>query len=556
MTYEAEVLIVGAGPTGLTLANLLGTMGVRTLLVERNRSTVDEPRAVSIDDESMRTMQAIGLSGAVAATTSVGYGSIYRGPDGRPFSRVMPRAREYGFDKRNGFQQPVLEATLRDGLARFPSVTTLFGSEVTTLRQDDQGVTASMEGPEGATDDIRARYAVGCDGARSFVRKTLGLRFEGGTFEEPWLIVDLARTENRCRHTEVFCNAARSCITLPGPDGIRRYEFLLKAGETAEQAETEAFARGLLRQFGPDGDAPIRRIKVYTFHALLAERWRIGRVFLAGDAAHLTPPFAGQGMNSGLRDAHNLAWKLAEAVRGGASKVFLDSYEIERKPHAKAMIDLALRMGQVMMPKSALQGFLVRSGFRLLSIYPPARDYVALMKYKPKPQFREGLVWFGERQADGMVGRLIGQPLVEDVARRRGLLDECLPAGPVVLVFDETPESALSAASLDRFADLGVPVIGLTPEGINPQGAAIPVFRDVSGQFSANPKDGLKGSAFLLRPDRYIAAMRPVSRSEELIPFVRQIHPSGRGQSLAAQAEKPATSGRETPNTTPAPEGA
>jgi 3-(3-hydroxy-phenyl)propionate hydroxylase len=534
---DFDVAVVGAGPTGLTLSNLLGRMGVRVLLVERNERTVDEPRAVSIDDESMRTMQAAGIGGEVEAITARGYGSIYRGPDGSPFAMVMPDTREYGFDKRNAFQQPELEALLRAALGRFPNVDVRFGTEFKGFDQRPDRVRIRLRRADGTEKEFSTAYLVGCDGARSFVRKTLGIRLEGGTFEEPWLIVDLAKTANKCRHTEVFCNAERSCITLPGPGGIRRYEFLLHKNEDRETAEQETFARSLLRRFGPDEHSPLRRVRVYTFHARLADRWREGRVFLAGDAAHLTPPFAGQGMNSGLRDAHNLAWKLDEAVRGPISEAFLDSYELERKPHARAMIDLALRLGDVMMPRTRLQGWMVRAVFHMLDIFPPARDYVAHMKYKPKPQFRDGLVWPDQsRPGAAASGRLLPQSLVEAPDRSRKLLDEVLPDQPVLLVFDNHPEKAVSSDFAARAAAVNAKVVGLTPEAFNPETGPFPIFRDVSRFFSAEPYASCIGHILLLRRDRYVAAVRPVAAAAELLDFARQIAPSTLGDALRGES--------------------
>lgn len=520
---ETDVLVVGAGPTGLLLSNLLGSMGVRTTLVERNETTVQEPRAVSIDDESLRALQAAGLAETIAAITVKGYGSIYLGPDGRRFAEVKPHVKEYGFDKRNAFEQPVFEATLRKALARHPSVTPVFGAELSAFHQDSDHVLAEIT-TGGQIRKLRARYMVAADGGRSAVRKALNIQLEGSTFREPWLIVDLHSTRNRCFHTEVFCDPRRSVITLPGPGGIRRYEFKLNPGETTEEAEEESFARRLLAEVGPDAEEPIRRQKVYTFHARIAARWRQGRIFLAGDAAHLTPPFAGQGMNSGLRDAHNLAWKLDEALRMADPEDLFDSYEAERKPHAWSMIELALRMGKIMMPASVPRGKLIRMGFRFLGLYGPARDYFAQMKYKPKPKFSAGLIRSAPKiPGAGAIGRMIPQPLVIALDRQQILLDTLLPDRPVVLVFSETPERWVDAEMQERLQKLGCAVIGLTPEWMNPVSAPFPVVRDSSRFFSEKPFRDCLDKALLLRRDRYVAAIEPVRSIAGLIPMITRL---------------------------------
>jgi 3-(3-hydroxy-phenyl)propionate hydroxylase len=518
---QAEVVIVGAGPTGLTLANLLGGMGVSVALIERNLTTVQEPRAVSIDDESMRTMQAIGLDDAVEKIVVRGYGSRYLSPNRDQFLTVEPTSRDYGFDKRNAFQQPELEALMRQGLSRFPNVVQLFGWDMQTFSQDAGSVTVDIAHATQGAKTVHARYMVACDGGRSPTRSKLGIQLVGSTFVERWLIVDLVKTENRFRHTQVHCDPARPCISLPGPDNIRRYEFMLHAGEDEKAATDETFVRSLLERVGPDRDCEFRRVRVYTFHARLADRWRDGNIFLAGDAAHLTPPFAGQGMNSGLRDAHNLAWKLAEALRGNTSADFLESYEIERRPHAWEMITLALRMGQVMMPENATKALLTRAAFRILGLYPPARDYFAQMRYKPKPRFRKGLLWpDGQAEKSTMVGRLIPQPVIEDTKRNRCLLDRILPDKPVVLVFDEFPDRLLSAEVVDTLTSAGAAVIGLTPEWMNPMDGTFPVYRDVGRLFSAEQMQAYLGHALLLRRDRYVAAALPLARAAELSPHI------------------------------------
>ena len=492
-------------------------MGISTVIVERNSETVDMPRAVSIDDESMRTIQAIGLVDELEKIIQKGYGSIYKGPTGDVFAEVKPLSKEYGFEKRNAFQQPELEALLHKGLARFSCVETMFSTTAIAFTQDSLGVTAIIETAENEATEISAKYMVACDGGRSAIRKILGIDMVGSTFSEPWLIVDLKKTSNRQFHTEVFCNPARPCITLPGPNGIRRYEFKLRPGEVSEDAEHEDFVRRLLGQFGPDKDAEFKRVEVYTFHARIASRWRDGRVFLAGDAAHLTPPFAGQGLNSGLRDAHNLAWKLAQAADNELDDAFLDSYEIERRPHAWSMIQLAQRMGAIMMPTSGWQGALVRFGFHVFGIYPPVRDYIAQMRYKPKPRFANGLIWQDEKAPNKtIVGSLFPQPLVEDCNGQYSLLDYCLPDKPVLLVYAERPEQCIKDETRAVLEGMGASVLGITPEWMKPGRADFPIVRDVNRMLVKRPYMHYLDNVILLRRDRYVAASTRSQKVAEL----------------------------------------
>ena len=335
-----EVVIVGAGPTGLTLANILGMHGVRTLLVERSAATVGEPRAVSIDDESLRTIQYIDLVDTVRSRIVEGYGSYYFPPRGGCFAKVVPETSEYGYPRRSAFRQPILEAQLRDGLNRFPNVQARFSARVASIVDEGDGVNVTIVASDGSPDEVRAQYVVACDGAKSGIREALGIRMTGSTYDARWLIVDLAGSCERFRHTRVYCDPARPALALPGPEGTRRYEFMILPGEKPDELLTEARVRSLLAQRSDeDVKLEIVRKAVYHFHARIAERWRWGRIFLAGDAAHLSPPFAGQGMNSGIRDAQNLGWKLAFRLRGELGAGVLDSYEAERKPHARELAD-------------------------------------------------------------------------------------------------------------------------------------------------------------------------------------------------------------------------
>jgi 3-(3-hydroxy-phenyl)propionate hydroxylase len=538
---DYDVAIVGAGPTGLTLANLLGAAGIRVVLVERNDTTVQEPRAVSIDDEALRTMQAAGLIDAVLKDVALDYGAHYFTPEGVCFAKVEPKTREFGYPRRSAFTQPRLEASLREGLGRFGNVTTLFAHACEDVRERDDTVEAAVRLPDGSERTIQARYLVGCDGARSMVRRAIGANLAGSTYEERWLIVDLASTKERFRQTRVLCDPARPAITLPGPHGIRRYEFMLRDGESEEEVTSPDFVRELLAAHGPDADEPVVRRRVYTFHARVADRWRRGRVFLAGDAAHLSPPFAGQGMNSGIRDAHNLAWKLAAVVKGSLGEGVLNSYERERAPHAAALIQLAINIGRVMMPTSRLQARLVQSGFRAAGFMPPLHAYFAQMKYKPKPFYREGFLIAGDPLR--LVGRMFPQPTLETRDRILVKLDDLIGNGFAVLA---TGPRAQSIAAKARAVDAVLTearAIAILPARFNPDPSSPP---DIAG--GRDVDDILAGTVphnwdtlVLLRPDRYVACATRVTSDDDIASFAALIN------TLVGQTRAQALDARQAP---------
>jgi len=502
------VVVVGAGPSGLTIANLLLRYGVDVLLVERNESTVQEPRAVSIDDESLRTMQAIGVVESVLSHVVLGYGSDYFSPSGSCFLRVRPTTREYGYPRRNAFRQPVFERQLREYFcaqaARTNRSEAWFRTQLVDFHQGADSVNLALRRGDGSLVEVVTQYLVAADGGRSFVREKLGIKMGGSTFRERWLILDLEETRDAARDTKVFCNPARPGLTLPGPDRTRRFEFMLHEGEAEPEVTSPEFIGNLLAPHSEDA-ATVCRSCVYTFHARMADRWREGRVLLTGDAAHLSPPFAGQGMNSGIRDAHNLAWKLAAVVQGRLGPRLLETYEEERRKHAWEMILLAIRMGKVMMPRSAWSAFALQAGFRLLGLVPPARNYFAEMKYKPKPRFDSGfLARSGNSIGDSLVGRLFPQPEVRS-ADRTALLDEflgedfalvSLPGGSPG-VFEKLPADLWPALHLRRVAIRPSGDLEQAPDGV------INLI-DEAGVFSRSNRN-LSGGLILVRPDRYVA---------------------------------------------------
>ena len=503
------VVIAGGGPTGLTLANLLGMYGVECLLIERHKATVHEPRAVSIDDESLRTMQAAGIVDEVFAQTVAGYGSHYFTADGVCFAKVEPTGRPYGFPRRNAFRQPILERQLREALSRFAHVTAAFEHDLVSFEQNEDGAGLLIRRADGSDTFVTCDYLIGCDGASSGIRKALGIVLGGSTFAERWLIVDLDNSPTRSRHTMVYCNTARPCIALPGPENTRRYEFYLHPHEHDDDLLNPDKVQHLLATHEAAPGSRIVRKVIYTFHARVADRWSQGRVFIAGDAAHLTPPFAGQGMNSGLRDANNLAWKLAAVVRGELGPRLLDTYELERRDHVWAMIEMALRMGRVMAPRSKLEALAVQNGMRLLGLYPPVRDYFAQMKFKPSPRFAKGfLLPDGRGARRTLVGRLFPQPNVRLDDGSSAALDDVLGQG-FSIVMRGTPDGAgrLGLSEIDWGAIVPKCVIVAPPDDLSlaPAGMLVACESDTQDWAAIPPRH-----VFVLRPDRYVAACIPL----------------------------------------------
>lgn len=506
------VVIVGAGPTGLTLANLLARHGVHFLLVERNATTVQEPRAVSIDDEALRTMQAAGVIDAVLADVVPGYGSTYYTARKSRFAKVEPKGAPYGYPRRNAFRQPHLEGQLRRALEREPRAELLFGWKLEGFSQGLEGVELNLVAHHGQSRHVSCDYMVGCDGAGSTVRGSLGIVLEGTTYAERWLIVDLENHDNPTKHTEVYCDPRLPCITLPGPHRTRRYEFEIRSEESDAAIMAPDRIGSLLKKYGADPNAVLSRTAVYRYHARVARPWSVDRVFLAGDAAHLSPPFAGQGMNSGVRDAHNLAWKLAAVLSGTAGRGLLQSYEQERADHAWQMIRLALRMGRVMAPTTRLSALLTQTGLFLACGLPPLRHYIAEMKYKPQARFVRGFILPGRwNSRDTLVGRLLPQPSVVTADGARRLLDDVIGPRFALLIRTTDPRGAFSRLDHPVWGDLRAAFVAVVPSGCDPWPTVpgVDVVMECDLAFAALLGDEHE-DVMLVRPDRYVAACFPI----------------------------------------------
>lgn len=346
---SCEVLIVGLGPVGAALAALLADAGIDVIAIDRSTEVYPLPRAVHFDHEIMRVFQELGLAEEVQQHAQPATVYEFRSAAGEvlvSFGNPEEVLTLSGWPEGFMFNQPGLERALRAKLERSPNARVLLGVAFDSVDSASDKVSATLSGSRGPL-RVDARYLVGCDGAWSPVREAIGSGLEDLDFDEPWLVIDaIPRPGAEMPKINLqICDPARptTCV-LAGP-GRHRWEFMMLPGETPEQVLEDAFIAKLIEKW--EVDVEIERKAVYRFHGLVAERWRSGRVLIAGDAAHQTPPFAGQGMCAGIRDAANLAWKLEAVLRGQAKEELLDSYQIEREPNARAYIGLAIEMGRV-----------------------------------------------------------------------------------------------------------------------------------------------------------------------------------------------------------------
>lgn len=346
---DCDVLVCGLGPVGLLLLTLLQQAGVCCVGVDAAGAPYGLPRAATIDDEVLRILQSVGLDAAVLRHAQVQDAASYVTAAGRRIEVLRAHERPLGHPPLVSIHQPSLEAAMLGALTTNADVDVRWGVRLNGFDQHDGHVTARLQRTgAGPPQTLTARYLVGCDGATSAVRALLGIPFTGATFAQRWLVVDalVDRPLRRVPHPLFVGDAERPIVTLPMSPERHRWEWMLHPGEHAGPF-LEPAAIGARMAPWLDGEhATVERAMVYTFHARTAQRWRERRVLLAGDAAHVMPPFAGQGFSSGARDAGNLAWKLAGVLRGAPDSL-LDSYEAERRPHATAMQRLAVRWGGV-----------------------------------------------------------------------------------------------------------------------------------------------------------------------------------------------------------------
>ncbi|MET8767241.1 bifunctional 3-(3-hydroxy-phenyl)propionate/3-hydroxycinnamic acid hydroxylase [Streptomyces sp. NPDC004658] len=508
----ADVAVVGAGPVGMTAAALLAADGLSVVVVERNPVTSDAPKAISIDDEALRVYQAAGCAERVLRIIVPGTGTRYYGADGEPLFQARAEVPyRFGHPFKNPFAQPDLERELLAHLRADPRVSVLMRTELAGLRQDATGVELVCR-TAGGVRTIRAAYALGCDGGRSTVRDRLGVGMSGRGFDDVWLVADVLGDPHTERYGMHHGDPRRPHVIVPGREGRCRYEFHLHPGECAAgQQPPFELVRRLLEPFRTLTPDQVQRAVAYRFHALVADSWRVGRCFLLGDAAHMMPPFAGQGLNSGIRDAANLCWKIAGVLRGTLTDAALDTYETERRPHAEATVALSAKLGRIVMTTNPRLARRRDAVVRAMMRSPDKRAYLEHMRYRPPQRYRDGLVAPG----GAPTGVMLGQPRVFDVDHgRTRLLDEVVGHGWALLGVG-VPESGYGRA-LDALRPLDPVVAHVAVGDVLPASPAAPrVLVDVDGGLEAETA-AYRGRYVLLRPDRFVAACWPPDAPPDL----------------------------------------
>jgi 3-(3-hydroxy-phenyl)propionate hydroxylase len=495
---SAQVAIIGAGPIGLMFANLLGAAGVEVVVLERNPGLLGLPRAIAYDAETLRLFAQVGLFDVIAPGLIQNPRVVYFNARGRTLMEMNAPRSPYGHSPLGTFYQPDLERALLDGLASYRNVRVAFAHHVADLEQDGAGVALRVMTPDGKV-RLSAEYVVACDGGASATRDKIGARAVGSTYLERWLVVD-ARIENHGVDTITFrCDPRRPTVQLPAVGSRVRWEFMQLPGENTEDLLREETVRSLLAPYHDVDKVEIERKTVYAFHARVVDRWRGGRVFLAGDAAHMMPPFAGQGMNGGMKDAANLSWKLAAVLGGQASAEILDTYEVERARNVRAMVNLSRRLGAVIMPTRPAVAGLRDAAFACLNLSAGFRAFIRRGGVLPPPHISRSALMASGR--DGLVGQMAPQPEVVDLALRAPL-DHWLGCHQwLALGVGLDPAVELSKRDRSILEALSARFICLNAPSSDPITSKLRC--DDSGFLAWAKRNRVNG--LLVRPDRFIA---------------------------------------------------
>jgi 3-(3-hydroxy-phenyl)propionate hydroxylase len=501
-----DVAIVGFGPVGAILANLLGRDGLSVVAVDQMIDIFDKPRAINIDHEVMRALQSVGLAAAIDRIVTPHLGTDFRGLNDRLIKAFEPLEPPFPlhWNPNVMFIQPEFEPILREGAKRFARVDIRLGCEARRAQSHSEYVELDVQDRDGGSiQTLRARYLVACDGAASPIRKQLKIEQESLEFDEWWTVVDawLERPTQLPRRTTQFCRPSAPTTYVVGPRNLRRWELKLLPGEHPSDFEDMDVVR---RRLAPvvDSDAiDLWRVAAYRFHALVAKQWRQGRIFLAGDAAHQMPPFMAQGLCCGVRDVVNLSWKLSGVLRGQYSERLLDGYEAERKPHIRELTAIAKYLGEIigeLDPAAAAE-----RDRRLGDELDSGRSQT--IRQKLIPDLTAGLI---ARDSGGRptpaAGSLFLQPVVRLGDGSSTLLDDVISDRFAVITLGPAPAEWLAPAARAALSRLGAVVLVLRPRDDKSDWTGeASSFADSTGILERWMVEG-RHMAVIVRPDKFI----------------------------------------------------
>jgi 2-polyprenyl-6-methoxyphenol hydroxylase-like FAD-dependent oxidoreductase len=491
-----DVVIAGYGPTGMLAAILLGRAGHKVAVIERHRTLYNLPRVGIVHDDVLRMFQEIRVIDRILPATYFLPAYEMGFHDEVLLSNDVSPLEAHGWPEMTSIYQPAFEAELDIEANSLASVDVLQGWAVTAIDQDADGVTVRIDGDEDSR-DVRGKYLIGADGGNSFVRDALGIRYEDLGFDQAWLVVDGKQKRGRGRRPELrqFCEPEQPGMTMQmGPDH-RRWSFMIFDDETVEDAlKPENIWKRLDRpEGGTEDDFEIIRAVNYQFRSLIAKRWQNGRVFLAGDSAHQMPPFLAQGMCSGFRDAHNIAWKLDLVLHGLAAPALLETYEAERAPNARATIIESMKVGQNVNERDPEKVRIRNDQLRTLqSAHDGAMGDKKLIAFRV-PGFEAGLI------SSDHGGRPVGQSVVA-TRHREGKFDDVAGHGFVIISRNGRPRDVLGEDDLAFWAELGGKIVHI--------GDGNGTLKDVDGYFT-RLMDELSCDAIVKRPDYYMFGACP-----------------------------------------------
>lgn len=512
---QTQVVVVGLGPVGAALSNLLGRQGIQVLVIDQATTVFAAPRAIALDNEALRILQMCGVAEGEFDTVAIPQIRMHSPVFGQ-FGQANSCGPLDGHPKLVTFFQPELEAVLRAKLTAHPKVQIRLGVELVSFTQDNDGVLAHLKSLDGAMFRVRADYIVGADGANSMVRRQIGSEFNGHTFPEDWLVVDAKKVPNPIDHVEFVCNHRRPVPHMVAPGDRQRWEFKLSRHETRAEMEKPETIRALLAPWAKADEIEIERVAVYRFHARVADRFSSGRAFLVGDAAHITPPFIGQGLVAGLRDVGNLGWKLAWVLKDRAAASILESYHQERRPHVVAMVRLATVMGRLVMPGNAVSAFVVHGLMSCLRLVPRLRRLFEELEVKPAHLFRHGLFVTDREPSRLQRGGLLAQGWVRaGLGAPPVMSDDVLGGALVAIGFGVDPQRHLASDLRSAWLAAGGSFVQIDPRGPSCVASDSDRWEDITGVLI--PSYAPMGWVAIARPDHTVMHDGPAESVSRLI---------------------------------------